>query len=1127
MAIYVSNSFDRLSDQLLSDLTEFLPDHPLQESIVVIPWHGLQHALSLKISQHYSICANIRFFQPKQFITHILQTGENQEYFPYDSPAFIWSIYSTIILLRNQSVQSDKSDDNKKPWQTLIAQFLGENKGVDIFQFARKIFHVFDQYFAFHNDYLIQWKNNKTISTIPRFHESWQSDLFRQILQKNPQLDWEKTFQKRKYRQISAPIYLFNVHWFNQMHLHFFAKACQQYKIFQYYIASQGVLLPNQSSSLFIASNEKLIKGSFQKMNIPIEKIQFLDTENQQTVPILLAPEGRLNESSTNKKEKNLPLSDRLILRSAPSRLIEIHGLYHFILHTLKQNPDLILNDIIIYVHDIEKYAHIIDYIFNQPNYPLRHVIVGNFTSNPLWLTFNRIWQFMSEPLTRESFAQIIQIPEILAAIPIFTSEEQDIWRTWFKEAGFRFGIEGDYGIVSALERLTMSLALNFDQVHQPSSKQNIVPSSRIEGDRIFLLEKLTAFVSQVITYQKRIKKAKTLMEWLGFIEQLCQDFLSTEVAKKMKSMFDKECFSQVRRLHDLSIYSSKADKIDHETFFTAFLADIPGETAVSGQRYFTEGLCFLSLQPFHFIEKKISCIVGLHETAFPSSDQQLDFDLSQIEEYRSSSSKDRLLFLNILHNTQEKLYLSYQVETPTQTKPPQAKGQSAESQIINIMSPLLQEFVDYLQNDTANYTDSARLMCQHYSFDRFNTRYFQGDLLQNFSQENHTIAWHIWQNSRVETTVMPTNQAEENRIRLRANLLKKSAHPLTPDETLDLYQLNALFSDPHGFYLQRNFAMQQSKIDGYPQWRIDQEAAFPPDGYSEQSNIVQELDRHLKISQGVEKKEFIFEQNKWIEYLHARGLIAPQNLGAYHVQDFIESHRFYNQVVSQANLTAVNLPVDFHGTTIKILGWISGFLLNSHVLVLTTLARKISPKILLKTWFNHLFSSCHFKQSEMSTYCCSMTEDTCFAYFCEKNEGEKFLLDLLSLIPILSDCPLPYFPEISFGYSKHLFGKLKKNNADLLTVENQFEKIKHLRALCQVDADFLRVFHDDWLNPVDDEFGKLGKINYAENLLWHQKNPFAPELWQDFHDLSLKIFLPIHFSTSLGQKIKKEIFRF
>ena len=838
--IRFASSFDDLCDHLLKDIFQNLPEHPLEPIRIVTPWHGIDHAISLKISEQHSVCANFRFFQPRDFIRELLGgnsgTGNSDNTgtaFPYDMSWLRWRLFTIIRWLRQEKSIEDG-------WHESFVLLFKKNQLRDDYQLACRLAVVYDNYLAFHPDLLARWLKQKkgrgreshdspstdpanstepadpanstaAISAGTLAHayadDSWLAGIFKLLAAKeavfrlldeftmmgeqSPLQNSEepaaaeaggeapKTTETTETTATTAtnqiatgnwknPVYFLNVHWFHHLHLKILNQCQSQLSIFRYFLMSHPLQLLEESATkknlpTFIQENERIVTRSLQRMHCLPE-----------------SPEPFVSETETSNPLAHLiPSPKQMMIRKMTTRWMEIHNLYHFIFQAIDKNPNLTLNDFIIYVNDLQSYTAFFSAIFDHPVQPLQHVIIQEVLMPADRAAIAILWEFLSKPFTLDKLQIFLQSPEISGLLYFSESssskpqnqnqnqtQSQNQWTAliaWLHQCGFRYGLDGEYGLVAALQRLALSVAM--DHKNNTGSLQLedalVAPCLTIHSGDLEAVEECTEFLEVAILFAREIAQQKSLREWIAFAKKVLRQCLPGLAGSTIEDVFQNaDQFERTR------IFS---ETIDHETFFAAFIETNLQGSKVHGSKYFSRGVTILPLQPFHFVSKKVACMIGVNADLFPRSDARFDFDVAEISEFQSLRTKDRLLFSNIFSNTQDIFYLSYhhhqqQQQQPPQQQPPQQQQQQDEgeqhalSQRVDLtnMSSLLSHLsgATHLIQDlvVSLVAPEFRKIWSHQTeidvtfcpIDRFSSIYFQGDSLQNFRGSDYSVACQL-----------------------------------------------------------------------------------------------------------------------------------------------------------------------------------------------------------------------------------------------------------------------------------------------------------------------------------------------------------------------------------------------
>ncbi|QIM68160.1 exodeoxyribonuclease V subunit gamma [Basfia succiniciproducens] len=152
--VYHSNRLDVQKDILIELMQLLPPDDPFQTEIILVQSPGMAQWLQLKIAEKKGIAANLKFPMPA---------------------SFIWQQYINVLEDVSQQTQFNKDAMTWRLMQ-LIPQFLSEpcfqalenylknspySEQQKLYQLARKVADLFDQYLVYRPNWIQAWENNQ------------------------------------------------------------------------------------------------------------------------------------------------------------------------------------------------------------------------------------------------------------------------------------------------------------------------------------------------------------------------------------------------------------------------------------------------------------------------------------------------------------------------------------------------------------------------------------------------------------------------------------------------------------------------------------------------------------------------------------------------------------------------------------------------------------------------------------------------------------------------------------------------------------------------------------------------------------------------------------------------------
>lgn len=386
----------------------------------------------------------------------------------------------------------------------------------------------------------------------------------------------------------------------------------------------------------------------------------------------------------------------------------EVEGLFNHLIKYFEEHPKAASRNIVVYCNDIKQYIPAIHYFFQHEKYKIPYRIFGDFTyeQNTTVHAVEALINYDKEALAPEEILSLIQIPAIAKKFGFNTFEAI---RNWISSANIRQGYEGDSTIEldliswkKGLNRLMLGSLTGCEATTEESYLLDVT-----EGSDLNELIALTHFIHLLNEFQIQTKTNRPLVDWVS----LTTDFIENCIDTTYDPHFS--LFNQYIHQFDLTAKES----IPYSTWqlmTKAYFTEIP-----SIKKPGTNGVIFTELKQTQIIPADVSAVLGLNYNTFPRQHQVLGFDLLQNNKemhYHLAKELDKFNLLQVLLQTTNQLYLSYQSHDPKSNKelPPSLVIEQIidfSDDLLNITHHPLHGFSTSYNRDNSNlysYTQEA-----------------------------------------------------------------------------------------------------------------------------------------------------------------------------------------------------------------------------------------------------------------------------------------------------------------------------------------------------------------------------------------------------------------------------------
>ncbi|WWO98002.1 MAG: exodeoxyribonuclease V subunit gamma [Candidatus Dasytiphilus stammeri] len=745
--VYHSNQLDVLTKLITYYIKKIPLSDPLYSEYIMVPSNKMAQWLKIALAEQLDIVANIKFKLPSNFIWEILLTLQptlpTENFF--NKSHITWKLMAILPKMLN------------KPEFEIFKRYLDSHQDkYKLFQLAKNLANIFDQYLVYRPDWLILWERNKLVNTLPWKTQKWQAPLWYALIkytEKIGQPTWHianlyhqliQTLQQTKKlpsglpkrifisgMTILPPIYINILYEVSKyMDIHFmFTNPCRYYwsHIQHKYLDNLRIKdvysLPNIATQHGNQFTNQMLLASWGKLGRDnlylLSKIEtqdidaFVDIEANNLLHKLqhdlLEMEdhtilGLTPENLSNSYNKRLldPKDHSVRIHICYSKQRELEVLQDQLIEMIARDSSLTPSDIIVMVTDINIYAPFIQAVFGNPpsEYYLPFTIYdrGACDAHPVIQAFLSLLRITEITYFSEEMLLILEVPSIAKK---FNVNENDLCylRNCMYESGNQWILEDD----------------------------------KIGNLPVGIRTKIIQFLLKLKKLQLLLKKSRVLNEWKPLCQELLNDFFircedpDTEVVLNFIELQWQHLFS-----NGISYYP---DKIPITLLIDELVNQLDQIDLLPISR---SSIHFCSLiSSFYIPPVKIVCLLGMNDSLYPRILIPRALNLMRHQPQCGDCNprdEDRYFFLETLLSAQNQFYVSY-------------VGRSVEDNKEILPSMLVSELIDYIAQNyclqgtqTFDVDTSAKLVREHLQCIH---TIFDIERFISYSQKNEKIKAH------------------------------------------------------------------------------------------------------------------------------------------------------------------------------------------------------------------------------------------------------------------------------------------------------------------------------------------------------------------------------------------------
>jgi exodeoxyribonuclease V gamma subunit len=1003
LSIVSSNRVETLQQSLCHRISAQMLSNAFDPDVIVVPTFAMARWLNLKIAQQQGIAANIEYPLPAAWIwqlaTSVLEDIPKLD--PLSRDEMSWKIFLSLPeLVHNPEFES-------------ISHYLKQDAtGIKCWQLSTRIADVFDRYQHYRPEMIRLWSNGS--------ENHWQASLWRVLIEN----------QDEHYRSVILDQLLLALQRNSD-------KTCLPERVSLFVLSSLPprfidiihALAEHTTVTLYLHSptdqywaDLKNQKSQLQLRLLQPQQAQYYEAGNElltswgrqgQTMQdLLLNNNGMVTNDSDayqypdcstlllsvqqsifdlDNTTAAMVADDSLSVHICHSPMRECQVLHDELLKLLQKNPTLKLENILVMVPDISRYAPYIEAVFQTNEIKTQPTLAWNLSDitladeHPLILTF---LQLLKLPQSRFSLSEVFSLLDIDEVKNRFDLDEQSLnnIRNLLDDAQIRWAIDAQHkqqlGLPPTIEntwqqakqRLFAGYAMAGDDYWN-----GIAAMSHVQGERALHIGKFWHLFERLQHWRKRLSQSQSAQAWQISLLSLVDEFFLELNGGDGRLQHIRDVIS------DLAITNSISNdsEIDMSSELISFWMEQQLASQEKPGRLFSGGITFCGMRPMRCLPFEVTCLLGMNDGDFPRRESRVDFDLMN-QNWKPGDplkgDEDRYLMLETLLCTRKTLYMSY-------------CGRSLKDNAECMPSVLVRELLDFVdlhfESDPINKRSMSKQITTTHPMQAFSELNFQSPL-QGYSQYWCDIANQLAQPT---PTRLKHDWSHQVLTPVSENLLHSS---------IDLIQLCRFLKHPIEYFFRQRLKIylyaEESAIDeevfdlaGLEKWHLKQRIA---DDYLNQvETCTQQLSAEGLLPHGPAANSSV------------TGMVNTQASLLQQLQPY------YGVKPESRNITLL------FDADIQLKGSVGGYYPKLGLMEFTS--SKMQGKHFLSLWVKHL-AMCATNQFNKDEASILISSDQTLAFSqLDAAQAERQLADYIDLFQRGLQLPLAIFPAASYAFAK------------------------------------------------------------------------------------------------------------
>ncbi len=371
-----------------------------------------------------------------------------------------------------------------------------------------------------------------------------------------------------------------------------------------------------------------------------------------------------------------------------PTRQVEV--LRDALLRLLDEDPTLEPRDILVMTPDIEIYAPLFSSVFSRGR-PQQHAADGwgpagvpqipfhiadrcLRNTNPLALALSCVLTMAQSRVEASSVLQLLALEPVRRRFGLSADDLPQI-ESWVRDSGIRWGMDaahrgqhdqpedGAHTWRFGMDRLLLGVAMRDENER---SFAGVVPYDDMEGQTVALLGRFVAFCEQLFTAIRGLGGARDMASWSELLRTTLTTLTDPEPSQAWLTGQVGDVLLGIETHAVTGTQDPLAASVGLDVIRDLF--DDALEVGSGAMGYQTGALTLCAMIPMRSIPKRVICLLGLDDQAFPRQPKGHDFDLltrsSQLGD-RNPREEDRYLLLEAILAARDHLIFTYTGRDP------------------------------------------------------------------------------------------------------------------------------------------------------------------------------------------------------------------------------------------------------------------------------------------------------------------------------------------------------------------------------------------------------------------------------------------------------------------------------
>jgi exodeoxyribonuclease V gamma subunit len=1007
LSIVSSNRVETLQQSLSYRICSHMLSNPFEPEVIIVPTFAMARWLNLKIAQQQGVAANIEYPLPSAWIwqlaTSVLEDIPKQD--PLSLDTMSWKIFRCLPeLINNTEFES-------------ISRYLQHDaSGVKRWQLSTRIADVFDRYQHYRPEMIRLWSNGS--------ETHWQAALWRALIEDQTQhyrsliLDQLLVALQGYGNKTSLPerVSLFVLSSLPPRFIDLIHALAKHTRVTLYlhsptdqYWADlknqksrlQLRLLKPQQAQYFEAGNELLTSWGRQgqtMQDLLLDNNGLVTNESDIYQPAdysTLLQSLQQSIFELDDTPVTMLADDSLSVHICHSPMRECQVLHDELLKLLKKNPVLRLEDILVMVPDISRYAPYIEAAFQTSDHKTHPTLAWNISDitladeHPLILTF---LQLLKLPQSRFSLSEVLSLLDIDEVKNRFDIDEHALQsiRSLLDDAQIRWAIDAQHkqqlGLPPTIENTWQQAKQRLFAGYAMAGHDywnGIAALSQTQGERALHIGKFWHLFERLQHWRKRLTLPQSTQCWQQSLLSLIDAFFLELNGRDGRLQHIRDVIAELG--------SASANTSEHN--LSSELVNFWMEQQLASQekpgRLFSGGITFCGMRPMRCLPFEVICLLGMNDGDFPRRETCVDFDLMKHSWKPGDPRKgdeDRYLMLETLLCTRKSLYISY-------------CGRSLKDNGECMPSVLVCELLDFVdlhfESDLIDNASMSRQITTTHPMQTFSELNFMAPL-QGYSRYWCDIANQL---NQLKSSVLMHDWSQQPLAAVSEDAIHYS---------LDLIQLCRFLKHPVEYFFRQRLKIylysEESAVDeeafdlaGLEKWHLKQRLAN--DYLNQVKTSPLQLSAEGLLPHGPAATSSVAAITKAQESL-------LQQLEPY----YAVKPEPRNIILSFNTVTDTEADIELHGS-------LGGYYPKIGLMEFTS--SKMHGKHFLSLWVKHL-AMCATKQFNKDETSCLISCDQTLTFSqIDARKAQALLDDYVNLFQKGAQVPLAIFPSASYAFAK------------------------------------------------------------------------------------------------------------